>query len=456
VNSVLIVDDDVAVTNHLKVFLMQTERFDSVVVNDSRKALETLTQGRFEAVLLDLDMPNLSGLDILQAVHDRGLGVAVIILTGVSDVELAVRAMKLGAFDYLTKPVDEDTLLDVLDDAIEHKAIEQSILRLPAQLSKEGLAHGEAFAQFPTQDPALIRVFHEAERMAAGDSCIFIWGERGTYKEMLARAVHSASPRRGGPFVSVDAAAREPEGFAAEFFGQAKDWSGARKEAPGLVEQAAGGTLFLDEIDLLSIPVQVRLRRLIQAGEFYRENSTTLLKTDVRFIAASHHDLTQEYYKKMFSRDLLYHLMLNSLRIPALQERLGDIPLLADYFLAIEAKAAGKRISGFSPEFLELLRQYDFPDNVRELRNIIARAVVDESGEALTLDALPPHMREALTRSRGEKAKGFCPRTLDEVEREHAARTFAHFNGDRAKAAAALGVSEERLSDFLSPANGGR
>lgn len=448
-SNILIVDDDVAVTNHLRVFLMQTERFDSAVVNDSRKALETLAAGGFDALLLDMDMPNVSGLDILQAVHDRGLGVAVIILTGVADVEMAVRAMKLGAFDYLTKPVDEDTLLKVLDDAIKHTAIKQSILRLPATLSKEGLAHGEAFEPFPTQDTGLIRVFHEAEQIADGDSCVFVWGERGTYKEMLARAIHHASPRKAGPFVSVDAAAREPDKFAAELFGQAKEWSGARGEAPGLVEQAAGGTLFIDEVDLLSIPVQVRLRRLIQAGEFYRESSTTVLKADVRVIAASHHDLTQEYYKKMFSRDLLYHLMLNSLRIPSLQERPGDIPLLADHFLAREAAAAGKKIAAVAQEVLELLRRYDYPDNVRELRNIIAQAVADETGPVLTLDAIAPHTRDMLSRPRGERAPGFHPRRLDEVKRCHACLTLDHFKGDRAKAAEALGVGPDELDALV-------
>jgi DNA-binding NtrC family response regulator len=451
-NKVLIVDDDIGVTNHLEVFLMQTERYDSTVVNDSRKALDLLVQGSFDAVLLDMDMPYVSGLDILQAVHDRKLGIAVITLTGVGDVDLAVRAMKLGAYDYLTKPVDEDTLLKVLDDAVEHTTIKQSISRLPADLSKAGLAHGEAFAHLPTQDPALIRVFHEAERMAAGNDCIFIWGERGTYKEMLARAIHSASPRRNGPFVSVDVAAREPARFPAEFFGQGRDWSGARGEAPGLVEKAAGGTLFLDEIDLLSISVQVRLRRLIQAGEFYRENSTTVLKADVRFIVASHHDLTQEYYKKMFSRDLLYHLMLNSLRIPALQERTGDIPLLAEYFLKAEAVALGKKITGFSPEFLGLLEQYDFPDNVRELKNIVERAASEEPGDVLTADSLPPHMREMLTRSLDEKAEGFRPRKLVEIECEHVAKMLAYFDGDRARAAEALGMSEEEMETVLNGA----
>ncbi len=454
-NKILIVDDDIAVTNHLKVFMMQTERYESTVINDSRKALDALHGEPFDAVLLDMDMPNVSGIDILQAVHDQALDVAVVILTGVGDVELAVRAMKLGAFDYLTKPVDEDTLLKVLDDAIQHKIIRQSISRLPARLSREDLTYGEAFAQFPTQDPALIRCFHEAERMAEGDSCIFIWGERGTYKEMLARAIHSASPRRSGPFVSVDVAAREPGRFAAEFFGQGRDWSGAREEAPGLVEQAAGGTLFLDEIDLLSIPVQVRLLRLIQAGDFYRENSTTAVTADVRIIAASHHDLTQEYYKKMFSRDLLYHLMTNSLRIPSLAERPGDIPLLADYFLKSEAKARGKKIAGFSPELLGLLEQYEFPDNVRELKNIIERAVEEERGEVLTEDSLPPHMRDILTRSLDDKAEGFRPRKLAEIQREHVAKMLTYFNGNREKAAEALGMGEEEIENVLGGATKG-
>ena len=448
-NKVLIVDDDIAVTNHLKVFLMQTERYDSAVVTDSREVMGLLKKESFDAILLDMDMPHIGGIDILQALHDRGLGIPVIVLTGVGDVELAVRAMKLGAFDYLTKPVDEDTLLKGLDDAIKQKTIQRSISRLPSDLKKEDLAHGEAFTHFPTQDPALIRLYHEAEQMAEGEFCIFIWGERGTYKEMLARAIHNASPRRNGPFVSVDVAAREPGRFPADFFGQGGDWSGARAEAPGLVEQAAGGTLFLDEIDLLSIPSQVRLQRLIQTGEFYRESSTQILKADVRFIAASHHDLAQEYYKSSFSRDLLYHLMQNSLRIPALHERPGDIALLADTFLKMEAGCAGKTLTGLSPELMELLKQYDFPDNVRELRNIIAMAVINASGSVLAPDALPKHTLETITRARDEKAKGFRPRKLVEIEREHVSRMLAHFNDDKARAAESLGMSVEEMDAIL-------
>ncbi len=449
-NRVLIVDDDIAVTNYLMVFLMQAERYESIIVNDSRETEGVLKQGGFDAILLDMDMPNISGIDILQAVHDKGINIPVIVLTGVSDVDLAVRAMKLGAFDYLTKPVDEDKLLKVLEDAIKHRSIKQSISMLPAKPRQEDLIHSDAFAYFPTQDPATIRLYHEAEQMANGDFCIFIWGERGTYKEMLARAIHCISGRKNGPFVSVDAAARGLEKFPAEFFGQARDWSGERADAPGLIERAEGGTLFLDEIDLLPIPMQVRLKRFIQSGEFYRESSTKIQKGNVRVIAASHHDLAREYYKDAFSRDLLYHLMTNSLRVPALHERRGDIPLLAGYFLKEEAKQSGKNIADISPDLIEFLRNYDFRDNVRELRSIIASAVINETGGMLTSGALPDYLRKMIMPEQGAQAEKFCPRRLIEIEREYILKMLAYFRNDKPRAAEALGMSIEEMEAVMN------
>lgn len=391
---VLIVDDDVAVTNYFMVFLVQTGLYEPVVANDSRE-VEGLLAGRaFEAVLLDMDMPNVSGMDILRSMRAKGDDTPVVVVTGVSDVDIAVRAMKLGAFDYLTKPVDEQNLLQVLENAIEQRALHRTIDELPKKLTRQGLSHPAAFHPLPTQYDGMIRLFHQAERLAASDVSIFIWGEGGTGKESIARAIHQASPRSARPFVAVEADSQDPERFPAFFFGQARDWGGVREETPGLVEQAEGGTIFLDNIEMLTMPMQVKLKRLIQRGEYYRGNSTAVRKADVRMIVASKHDLTRSHHKENFSRDLLYHLMINSIRIPPLRERTGDIPLLLGLFLEEEAARAGKRITGFSAECMELLRRYDYPDNVQELMTIVAGAVAKEDSSTITVESLPPHVRE--------------------------------------------------------------
>ncbi len=450
---VLIADDDVAVTNYLMVFLMQTGKYEPTVVNDSRAISELLEREHFDALLLDMDMPNISGMDVLKLVKDRRISTPVIVLTGVSDVDLAVKAMKLGAFDYLTKPVDDSYLLEVFASAIAHQTTHHTISQMPAGLSREDLEFAEAFVHFPTQDPELIRILHKAEKMAAGDLGIFIWGERGTGKEMLAHAIHDASPRSNEPFVAVDAAAINSEQLAAAIFGQARDYSGSREDQPGFLEQASGGTLFLDEIDRLTLPVQVRLKRFIQTGEFYRECSTQILKLDVRIIAASRHDLTSEDYRYTFSRDLLYHLMVNSLQLPPLRDRVEDIPLLAAYYLEKEAAKAGISLVGVDPGFIETLKAYSFPGNRQEMRNIIASAVVSESGGTITADSLPQHIRDAAS-GVAQHDSGFKPRSLEDIEREHVTKVLDYFDRDYEMAAKALGISIAEVKAFVGNGQG--
>lgn len=449
---ILLVDDDIAVTNYLMVFLMQSEIYESTVINDSREIPELLDRENFDAILLDMDMPGLSGTDILRIVKEKKIGAPVIILTGVSDVDLAVKAMKLGAFDYLTKPVEDDDLLEALDNAIKHETLHHSITQLPSKLKKEDLAYAEAFDCLPTIDPVMIRLFHQVEKMAASDLSIFIWGERGTAKEPLARAIHKAGPRRDAPFVHVNAAAQDPERFPADFFGQARDWSGAREERPGFIEQANGGTLFLDEIHHLSLPMQVRLLRVVQTKEYYFESSTKIRNIDVRFIASSNHDLTRKEYKQTFSRDLLYHLMINSIQIPPLRDRRNDIPLMAQYFMEQGAKKAGKEIRKISPEYIDLLKKYDFPGNMQELHDIIATSIVNEENEVITVDSLSPYIHSKLTEPGLDREIVFQPRSLAEVEREHVAGMIEHYDGDWEKAARKLGVPIIRMETIL---NGG-
>ncbi|MGD1048210.1 MAG: sigma-54 dependent transcriptional regulator [Candidatus Krumholzibacteriaceae bacterium] len=444
---VLIVDDDVAVTNYFMVFLVQTGLFEPIVANDSREVEAILQREKFDILMLDMDMPNVSGMDILRAMRTKGDTTPVVILTGVSDVDLAVRAMKLGAFDYLTKPVDDQNLLQVLENAIEHRTLRQTIEQLPKELTRQGLEHEAAFTQLPTQDDKMIRLFHQAEKLAASDVSIFIWGEGGTGKEALARAIHQASPRREGPFVFVEADSFDPDKLPAAFFGQAKDWRGSREETPGLLDQADGGTLFLNNIDTMSLPVQVKLKRLIQTGEYYRESSTSIRKANVRMIVSSKYDLTRPEYASRFSRDLLYHLMINSIRIPPLRERPDDIQLLASLFLKDENERAGKQISDFSPDCMALLKRYSYPDNVQELITIVAGAVAKEETDTITVDSLPSYIRERVERP-GEEM--FHPRTLNEVVREHVQLTLAYFGQQREATAEVLGITPAELDRIIA------
>jgi len=444
---ILIVDDDVAVTNYFMVFLMQTDLFDPTVVNDSRDVEDLLGAEHYDVIMLDLDMPNVNGMDILRMMNARDNHTPVVILTGVSDVELAVKSMKRGAFDYLTKPVDDEQLLEVLNSAIEHGMLSDSLDSLPSELTRKGLVNEAAFMHFPTTTPAMIRLFHQAEKMAAGDLSVFIWGERGTGKEALARAIHNASPRVDGPFIAVDSSSHTSDGFSSELFGRAQDWKGNMADQPGFLETAAGGTLFIDNIEHMSLPVQVRLKRVIQNNEYYRDSSTRILPSNVRIIVSSTHDLTSSKYRDSFSRDLLYHLMVNSIRIPPLRERVGDIRILAEHFLMEECSRQAWESDGFSDDLIILLEQYGFPDNVQELRNIVASAVVNTESGLITPEALSPYVRERLIP--GEVSGDFVPMTLREAMADHVTRTLEYCGGQKGQAAKLLDLPESRIDELI-------
>jgi DNA-binding NtrC family response regulator len=448
-NKILVVDDDVAVTNYLMVFLMQTELWEPTVINDSREIPELLQREHFDAILLDINMPGLSGMDILKILREEEIDTPVVILTGFTDVDLAVQAMKLGAFDYLTKPVEDDHLLEVLDKALQHRTVHQTITTLPNGLKKEDLTFQEAFELIPTRDPAMIRLFHQAEKMAASDLSIFIWGERGTEKEYLARAMHSASVFRDGPFVAVNVEAQDPERFPADLFGQARDWSGTREGRSGFLEEAANGTLFLDKVEKLTIPVQLRLLRVIQAKEYYLESSSQIRDINVRIIVASRYDLTKDAYKDTFSRDLLFHLMVNYIQIPPLRQRKDDIPLLARRFLEQERQKTGKQIDDFSDDFIRLLTEYEFPGNTLELHDIVAASVVNEETNIITVDSLSPYMRRKLTQHEVEPEIAFIPQPLETVVHQHVTRTLDFFDGDMERAARELAISPDEMESIL-------
>lgn len=446
---ILIVDDDVAVTNYLMVALMQTALFEVQVLNQSSQVLEHLQREPPDIMLLDMDMPDVSGMDILKAMRKKDLDIPVVVLTGVPDAQLAVKAMKRGAFDYLIKPVDDEQLIEVLQTVMEQHALNRSIQQLPPELSRDDLVSPAAFDHVPTKASAMIRVLHQAERMAHSDMSIFIWGERGTGKEGLARAIHDASPRRDQPCVCVDVAAYDAERFSGDFFGQARRWGGREEERPGFLEQAGGGTVFLDNIDQLSLPVQVRLRRVLQECEYYREDSTEIRTSSARFVVSSTKDLTSRDYKGRFDRDLLYHLMINSLLIPPLRERRGDVPLLCDHFLARYTKRFGRKVEGFHPSFTDALAGYDFPDNVQELRTIVkASLAATDDGKPITAEALPNWICARIEGDVDDIAER--PEPLRDVQREHVQRALDYYSGDRDRTALELGIERKALDELLA------
>lgn len=444
----LIVDDDVAVTNYLMVFLIQAGKYEPTIVNDPKTVPDILAKEQFDAMLLDMDMPHLSGMDIIKHINEKGIDLPVVVLTGVNDVDMAVKSLKLGVLDYLTKPVDDDYLLEVIDKAIEHGTTRDSIKELPTQLKLEDLNYKEAFDHLKSpQSSSMIRLFHQAEKMAAGDLCVFIFGERGTGKMSLAKAIHEASPRRDGPFISIDAAAHDMEKFPKEFFGANPEKEKELRQ-PGFLEEADGGTLFINNIELLPVPVQIRLNRVIQRKEFYRESSPRIHEIDVRIIVASLHDLAEEEYQESFSRDLLYHLMVNSLHLPPLRERREDIPILANDILQREAKRTGRRVNGFTKEFMELLLNYDFHGNVQELNDIVATSVINTESNLVGIDSLAHYMRDILTSGK-RSLTSFHPRKLKNVVRDHVEKTVLYSDGDRVKAAVELGISTEDINEIL-------
>jgi len=242
---IMIVDDDLAVANYLMVFLTQSEIYHPTVVSDPHQVLEMMRVQPFDAVILDVNMPGLSGFDLLKEFRRQEVRTPVVVLSGVNDVELAVRSLKLGAFDYLAKPVEDDLLLEVLRKAITSRTLQSSIERLPSGLGRGDLDHEELFARLKTRNPKMIRIFHQVERMAAGSLNIFIRGELGTGRKTLARVIHEASPRWDHPFVAVNAASHDPKQFAALLFGVARGWQGVIEGRTGYMEQAHLGSLFI-------------------------------------------------------------------------------------------------------------------------------------------------------------------------------------------------------------------
>jgi len=442
---ILAIDDDPGVLRYLFLLLMQTGKHEVLTLDDSTYAFQELDRGIYDVLLLDMDMPGVTGLDILKYARDHHPDLETIVLTGVEDVQLAVAAMKLGAYDYLSKPVNNDLFLLVLERALERRHLKNRVDELREDFQFEDLKNKEVFRDIITRSPKIIKILRYVERIAESQSSVLIWGESGTGKELIARAIHAVSPRKDERFMAVNAGVFVNDLFASEFFGHMKgSFSGAYSDKKGFLEAANRGTLFLDEIGELSLPIQVKLLRVLQEGEFFRLGSTQNQKVDVRIIASTNKDLQVEIKKGNFRKDLFFRLNVNSIYLPPLREHREDIPLLAYHFLDKYNLINKKQIREISEPVMNLLQQYTYPGNVRELENMVNHMISVESSEKLTKSSLPSYFSEALKDHKSPSAS-LEEKTLQELEREHIRKILEKTGGNRTQAAKILGISRVNL-----------
>jgi len=442
---ILVIDDDQAILNFLRIFLLQSGKFEIHTLQDSRKAFQTIKHEDFDILLLDMDMPFVTGLDILKYIKENNINIITIVLTGVEDIDLAIRSMKLSTYDYLLKPVEEKKLLETLDSAVDEVEFEKSKTQIDKPSVMYNLKFKDSFENIITQNEKMLEIFHYAEKYAATDNSILIWGESGTGKELIARAIHNISDRKENKFVAVNAGSFANELFTSEFFGHEKGaFTGAIKDKKGFIEEADGGTLFLDEIGELSLPIQVKLLRVLQEEEFYKLGSTKNIKVDVRIIAATNKNLYEEIKRGNFRKDLFFRLNINSIYLPPLKERKDDILLLANHFLKIYNKKYKKNINKISNTLLNIFKNYSFPGNVRELMNIINSSIIIETSNELKKESLPHYFLENAYTSK-DLFDDYNLKSLQEVEKDHIKKILTKTNMNRTAAAKILGISRVNL-----------
>ncbi len=435
--TVLVADDEKNIREGLSEAL-GLEGYRTLGASDGDEALRMVDQGDVDLVITDLRMPKVSGTEVLKTVVGRYPGLPVIVLTGHGTIEDAVSAMRSGAFDFVTKPVNLDHLSLLVKRALESRELARKNRELEAEV--EAQRHSSSIIG---KSAEMKKVFELVRRVAPTRASVMVTGESGVGKELVADAIHNLSPRRDGPLVKVHCAALAESLLESELFGHEKGaFTGAQGRRRGRFELAHEGTLFLDEIGEINQNVQIKILRVLQERKFERVGGEETVEVDVRIIAATNRDLKEEIRKGSFREDLYYRLNVVSIHVPPLRERRDDIPLLAMAFLREFGEENGKRIEGFNPKARLSLYSYPWPGNVRELRNCVESAVVMAAGGLVELEDLPPSVR-----SSGEERNVRVPvgSSLAEAEKILITETLASQAGNKSRTAEVLGIGRKTL-----------
>ncbi len=414
---ILVIDNEEGLCRMLEAIL-QDNGYRVSTFTDPEKALEFFHPG-INLVITDVKMPGIDGLEVLEIIKRSDSEIPVIMITGYATVEMSIHALRLGAFDILTKPFEPEELLQRVRNGLRQTFLLEENRQLRQELSEQ-----DRFGEVVGKSPALLTVLDTARKIAVRNIPVTISGESGTGKELVARAIHEHSARRGKPFVAINCGALPESLLESELFGHARGaFTGAEQEKKGLLQMADQGSLLLDEVGNLPLNVQKALLRFLQEKEFYKIGETRPTRVDVRILAATNADLQQEMERGSFRDDLYYRLAVVRLKIPPLRERRTDIPLLASYFVDEMNRRFNTSVKGFTPEACEVLIGYDWPGNVRELKNVIEAVLAIESGSLIPVEALERLMD--LEGRQGTGADSGEPETYSEALGAFERRYFA-------------------------------
>jgi len=441
--TLLVADDDPGLRESLERTLTR-EGYQVVLASDGRAALERVQAGGIDLIVTDLRMPGLTGLELLRAAKAILPDVDVILLTAFGTVEEAVKAMKDGAYDFLTKPFRREQLIKLIDKALERRDLIEQNRALKKQL-EDLRAKGQMIGASPTWR----RMMTLVEQVADSSATILIQGESGTGKELVARTIHERSARRNGPFVAVNCAALPETLLESELFGYEKGaFTGAAGRKEGRFELATSGTLFLDEVADLSLVTQPKILRVLQEGEFERLGGTRTLQVDVRIVAATNRDLSEMVKDKRFREDLYYRLNVITVRVPPLREHPEDIRLLAQHYLRVYSAKNGRKLEAFSNEAIARLESYAWPGNVRELENLVERSVLLARKDRIDAEDLPEEVM-GVKRPPRDAILELVGTPLTEIEERLLDETLRITGGNKTQAAELLGIDVRTVARKL-------